>query len=362
MKKGLFLILVITLISCNSDNKGFTVTGLTSNLSDSTKIYLRNSSSSKICDSTMIFDNKFHFKGIVDSIESYTIHTKNFQDYKSLWIDNSNITLDASKSNLRIGKISGSHFQNLNSKYLELDDYFKFKMDSLNSIIRNSNKADSIKLSQLQSKKDSIVVERQNAILSFMRNNPDFYLNPYYLTFLMFTQPKQVTEKMFNAISKSTEESKWSIAISTFVNQSVDLKIGDQAIDFTLPDIKGNHYTLSSFKNKYVLLEFWASWCGPCRQENPNLLKMYKKYRNEGFEILGISLDEQKSLWESTIISDTLIWITVCDLKGNLGEVPITYQVYGIPTNYLIDPQGIIIDIDLRGEALQDKLQTIFKK
>lgn len=361
MKKTILFILVIVMISCKSSNKGFTITGLTSNLPDSTMIYLSNSAS-EICDSTMIFGNKFHLKGIVDSIEFYTIHLKNFQDYKGLWIDNSDITLDASKSTLGKGKTSGSHFQNLNSQYLELEDYFEFKIDSINSMIRNSNKADSIKLRELQSKKDSLIFKRQNDILNFMRNNSDFYLNPYYLYFLIFNQPKQITQNMYNVMSKSSQESIWGKAVSIYINRSVDLKIGDHAIDFTLPDINGNQITFSSFKNKYILLEFWASWCGPCRKENPNLLEAYRKYQKEGFDILGVSLDEQKSLWESTILSDTLIWTTVCDLKGNLGEVPLTYRVDGIPTNYLIDPHGIIIDIDLRGSALNDKLKKIFKK
>ncbi len=361
MKKALLLILVIMLISCKSNKKGFTITVFTSNLPDSTKVYLRNTSSSVVLDSAMIFNNIFHFQGIVDSLESYTIHTMNFQDYRSLWIDNSDITLDASESSLRMGKISGSDFQNLNSQYLELDGLFKTKMDSLNSEIRNTKYPDSIKRIELQREKDAIVLDRQDAILGFIRNNPDFYLNPYYLEFLMFTQPKQVTENMYNAMSVSAKESIWGKAVLTFLNRSADLKTGDRAIDFSLPDIKGNLINLQSFRNKYVLLEFWASWCGPCRQDNRDLLKLYRKYRNDGFEILGVTLDKQKSVWESTVLSDTMLWTTVSDLKGDFGDVPIMYRVYGLPSNYLIDPQGIIIDIDLRGTALSDKLETIFK-
>jgi peroxiredoxin len=362
MKKALLIVLVFALFSCKSNNKEFTITGLTSNLLDSTKIFLTNSTSSKTLDSTIILGHKFKFKGFVDSIESFTIHTKNFKDYKVLWIDNSDITLDASKSSLRKGKISGSHFQNLNSQYIELENHFRNDLDSLNSLIRHTDKQDSTKLRSLQSKKDSVDLKKQSEILKFIKNNSNFYLNPFYITFLMFTQPSQVTKSMYDAMSIKAQESRWGKAVSTYINKSIDLKIGDHAVDFSLPDIKGNLITLSSYMNKYVLLEFWASWCGPCRQENPNLLEMYRKYQNDGFDILGVSIDELKSSWESTITSDTLLWTTVCDLKGNLGEVPITYRVYGIPTNYLISPQGTIIDINLRGNALNDRLQTIFKK
>ena len=356
MKNLLLIVLILILVSCNSNKKGFTIIGLTSNIPDSTKIYLDD------IDSSFVIKNQYQFNGIVDSVKQYTIHTKGYRDYKILWIDNSKILIDATKSTLRKAHISGSKFQNLNSQYLDMDDYWRKKADSIYSIIHQTNKNDSILLKGIQQTKDSIISNKQKANIEFMRLNPDFYLGSFYITFMMFNQPKQITKDMFSSLSEIPKNTKWGKSIRLYLEKSVDLKAGDKVVDFRLPDINGIQFTLSSFKGKYVLLEFWASWCGPCRGENPNLLKTYRKFKNKGFEIVGVSLDEKKEDWDRAIKSDTLLWTTISDLKGNLGEVPLTYKINGIPMNYLVDPTGTIIDIDLRGISLEDKLDSIFKK
>ncbi len=361
MKHSIIFFFILFLAACNSKNPGFKITGLTSNLPDSTKIYLTDINASLTFDSTIVVSNKFTFKGKVDSIKSVVIHTYYFHDFKSLWIDNANILLDARHSNLRKAKISGSQFQDLNSRYTTIEDSWRMKSDSIDKLISITSKTDSIFLKCLFRYEDSISLLKQKLILEFIQTNPDFCLNGYNLTFLMLNQPKQVTAKMFNAMSQKRKNDKWGKAVKIYIDKANDFKIGDTANDFTLPDINGNPISLSSFKRKYVLLEFWASWCGHCRAENPNLIKVYHKYQKYGFEILGVSLDEQKEVWQTTIKTDTIMWTTVSDLKGYLGEVPITYKIDGIPKNYLIDPTGKIIDIDLRGISLENKLRTIFK-
>jgi peroxiredoxin len=361
MKTKLQIILAVLLVSCNSNNNGFTITGLTSNIPDSTKIYLTDSSESKIRDSSFVIKNQFQFKGSVDSLTQLTIHTKGYGEYKILWVDNAEIILDATKSNLRNGHVSGSHFQEVNSQYLDLDRLWRKRIDSLNIIMRNTDKNDSISIKKISLNKDSAEQGKHNAIKEFMISNPDFYPGTFYITFLMFDQPKQLTEELFNALSERSKSNMWGKSIRVYLEKSVDLKVGDKVIDFTLPDISGNQISLSSFRGKYLLLEFWASWCGPCRQENPNLLNAYRIYNPKGFEILGITLDERKDVWESTIKSDTLIWTTVSDLRGNMGEVPLTYKANYIPKNFLVDREGKIIDIDIRGSLLEERLDSIFK-
>jgi peroxiredoxin len=360
MKTVLCVALFSILVSCGSNKDGFKITVLNSTLSDSTKVYLRENETSKIWDSTIVINNQFIFKGRVDSIKMLTIHTKNFSDYKMFWVDNSDIQIDAAHSRLKNSHISGSHFQNQNSEYIDLENLWRNKKDSIDQIIRMADKADSISYKNLLQTRDSITINQQNEILKFMKSNKDFRLNSYYLSFLMYYQPKQATERMYNAISEDIKKDKWGKAVKVYIDKSTNLMIGDNIIDFTLPDINGNLISLSSFHGKYVLLEFWASWCGPCKGEIPNLLKMYRKYKKDGFEILGVSLDEHKEDWQSIIKSDTLIWKTVSDLKGNLGEVVLTYNVIGIPMNYLIDPEGKIVDIDLRDDSLGNRLSKIF--
>jgi peroxiredoxin len=142
------------------------------------------------------------------------------------------------------------------------------------------------------------------------------------------------------------------------------IPLGSKATDFTMNNTEGIPVSLSSFKGKYVLLDFWASWCGPCRGENPNVLKAYNTYKDKGFTVLGVSLDGsgQKKAWLDAIKKDGLTWTEVSDLKGWKNDAASLYSVIAIPQNFLIDPNGVIIGKNLRGEELQKKLASLLNK
>jgi peroxiredoxin len=139
--------------------------------------------------------------------------------------------------------------------------------------------------------------------------------------------------------------------------------IGAVAPDFTQKDTKGKSVKLSSLRGKYVLIDFWASWCGPCRKENPNVVKAYQKFKNKKFEILGVSLDNSdgKNAWLDAIEKDNLTWLQVSDLQGWKNAVAQLYGVQSIPQNFLLDPKGVIIEKDLRGNRLEEVLAKILK-
>ncbi len=139
------------------------------------------------------------------------------------------------------------------------------------------------------------------------------------------------------------------------------VKIGQVAPDFTLPDLSGKATSLSSFKGKYVLVDFWASWCKPCRMENPNVVQAYNTYKNKNFTIVGVSLDRTKEAWAKAIQADGLTWSHVSDLKFWESAVVPLYGLNSIPSNMLLDPEGKIIAIGLRGPELQAKLQEVLK-
>lgn len=128
-----------------------------------------------------------------------------------------------------------------------------------------------------------------------------------------------------------------------------------------MADTTGKHVTLSSLRGKYVLVDFWASWCGPCRKENPNVVAAYQKYHDKGFEILGVSLDDKKNLWEKAINADKLSWYHVSDLKGWRNQAAGLYMVKSVPSSFLLDKDGKIIAKNLRGEALHRKLAELLK-
>lgn len=140
-----------------------------------------------------------------------------------------------------------------------------------------------------------------------------------------------------------------------------DSWVGKQAPQLSLPDVNGKTISLASFKGKYLLIDFWASWCGPCRMENPNVVKAYNEFKDKNFTILGVSLDKEKEPWRQAIQDDKLAWTHVSDLKYWSSEAVDVFQFDGIPFNVLLDPQGKIIAQELRGEALENKLREVLK-
>jgi|KBSMisStaDraftv2_1062788.scaffolds.fasta_scaffold00427_14 peroxiredoxin len=173
----------------------------------------------------------------------------------------------------------------------------------------------------------------------------------------------QLVEPVFNQLPEQVRQSAEGNELANRIAQSKVTAIGSEAQEFTQPDTSGNPVSLSSFRGKYVLLDFWASWCGPCRQENPNVVRAYEKYRNKGFAILGVSLDKpnDKLKWLKAIHDDGLGWTHVSDLQYWNNAAARQYGVQSIPQNFLLDPQGRIIGKNLRGDDLQKKLAEIYK-
>lgn len=170
------------------------------------------------------------------------------------------------------------------------------------------------------------------------------------------------TEAVFRELPERLKQTQEGKVIADRIQKKKQVVAGMNAKDFVIPDDKNAPVKLSAFRGRYVLLDFWASWCGPCREEHPNLKQLYERYKNKNFVVVSVSVDTDKQKWLRAIEKDGLPWPQLSDLKGNQGEVYLAYGITSIPANFLIDPNGMVIAKDLKGDALKNKLGQIFPK
>ncbi len=189
------------------------------------------------------------------------------------------------------------------------------------------------------------------AVINLLQSNT-LDRDQYYNTYL------KVSEKL----KKEWPDYSQAANFITYVNKMKVTAVGQPAPEISLPNPDGQIVTLSSMKGKYVLLDFWAKWCGPCRQENPNVVRVFQKYKDKGFTVFGVSLDRKREDWLQAIKEDNLTWTHVSDLKYWQSEAAQVYNITGIPFSLLLDPNGVIIAKNLRGAALEQKLAEIFVK
>lgn len=209
---------------------------------------------------------------------------------------------------------------------------------------------------------DSLQRERDELDFQFIEQHPNTYYAASLLGGYLRHDPSFYArgKRLFDKLTPEIKATKKGQLLQELLRKQRSVQLGEQLTDFTLADTVGNRVSLSDYKGKYVLIEFWASWCTPCRRENPNLVKTYNEYKSKGFDILAISFDEKKENWLKAIREDGLPWTHVSELQG-LWESTIANKllVRSVPDNFLLDPEGKIIGRNLRGDELNQKLSTV---
>lgn len=224
------------------------------------------------------------------------------------------------------------------------------------------NAKDDAKMKELQQQYQAMDKDRKAVEKNFAMTHPDSQISLEWMERTVdIANNKTEAQAMFSKLSERLRNSDLGKRYAMKIQGTQAVEVSSIAPDFTAKTPKGEEVSLKSYRGKYVLVDFWASWCAPCRHENPNVVKAYTKYKSDKFDILGVSLDQDKTAWENAIAKDGLPWNQVSDLMGWQSTLAMTYAVHSIPANFLIDPQGKIIARDLRGDDLEKKLNEVLK-
>ena len=371
MKKLIFKVLGLSFLfflnSCGSSDNQFELIG-NADVSDGTMIYVLQADQNNqpyIKDSTSVQSNTFKFKGVSSTPQISYIQVEGVNGYVLAILENGDIKADIDKDNISNSKVYGTKSN---------DDFIKYKsetkslVDVMNNISSEAQNAimsgDVVTAMELEKEYNSKEREVMLYEWDFIVDNLDSYMSALLLEVFMIENKvnKDSIIDVYESFSNRIKVSDVGKNIADLLSQFEDpIEVGEIAPDFTAPSIDGPDVTLSNelVNNKVTLLDFWAAWCRPCRIENPNLVRLHKKYKDEGFDIIGVSLDRTREQWEQAVIDDNLPWTQVSNLNFWNDPVARRYSIRAIPQSYLLNKDGLVMGKNLRGQELEDRILSL---
>ncbi len=353
--KHLFFLLCFVPAILFAQTPHFTIKGSVTGLKEGGEVKLTSTQEgAQLLAKAPIKNGAFTIEGTVPEPGLYWI-TIGSEQPQHIYVENGLISISGTKANIKNLAVEGS------GSHKDFDLFrkqFNPLIGELNAAAAQLQKARNDREKQtFMVRYDSLTKLVDNAVATFVAQKPLSYVTPFVLfVTAQINDNVMVMENRFHMLDTSIQHSGIGQSLAQYIAYNKVGSIGTDALDFTQADPSGNPVSLSSFKGKYVLVDFWASWCRPCREENPNVVKAFNKFKNKNFTVLGVSLDQEKEAWEKAIKQDKLAWTHVSDLQFWNNAVAQQYRVQSIPQNFLINPAGKIIAKNLREEELQTRL------
>ncbi|MES2112994.1 MAG: TlpA disulfide reductase family protein [Bacteroidota bacterium] len=375
MKKIVLLALASLPAMVFAQGGQYSVQGSIGKLNAPAKVYLRYFPEKKtVTDSVVLTDGKFKFSGTTKGdapMMAYLMLNKKgsgpgYDDYKVVYLEAGTITVN-SVDTLGSATIAGTKTNEENTKYEAASKPINSAYEALDAKMKaasdDEKKSDAFQ-KEINKTEKAIGQQSKQIEKKFIQENPDSYISFNLLQGVAYSSDYPEIMELYNSLGAKVKATESGKKFAELLPKLKNVALGATAPEFAEADTAGKVINLSSFRGKYVLIDFWASWCGPCRAENPNVVKAYNKYKNQKFTILGVSLDkpDAKDKWLGAIHKDGLAWTHVSDLKFWDSKAAGLYAVRGIPQNFLLDPDGKIIAKNLRGDDLNNKLEELFGK
>lgn len=370
MKKIIVLLITASLfVACNKlgDNE-FVIKGTIDGIENGKTVILETQDENmgiKSVDTVKVTDGKFEFKGTTVEPVLHFLQVEAVQGKVVFVLENGEINITVYKDSINKSVIGGTFNNEQFAKYNKEQGKIQKKMEDYRNVNKQKMETavqanDTVAVNQLRDGFLKLKEEEKNFNFTFCEENPKAFICILMIQSMLY-QPDadfERLEKIYTGLDKSVKETKPGKSVGEMISNSSSAQVGKQAPEFSAPNPEGKTVSLKESLGKVTIIDFWASWCGPCRKENPNVVALYNEFHDKGLNIIGVSLDKEgdESKWKEAIIADKLTWSQVSNLKYWNDPIALKYNVKSIPATFILDASGKIVAKDLRGEELKAKV------
>ena len=372
IKKLMLLAFIILVASCKNEEtkEGYVINGSIDKSMDGKTFILRNADTqnSTVADSSVVKDGKVTFTGKVDAPDLYVMSIDGMPGGMPIILENENISIQFYKDSLQSSSVTGSHENDIFKVFKDVSDPIRAKNQAMGQEFMAARTAgDTAKMKTIQEEFQKIVDAANQKNIDIIKKHNDVVTSAAFLENMIKNKAIDITEaqELYDNFTDPVKNSRIGKSINDLLVSGKATAIGSVAPNFTAPNPEGNMLTLNDLKGKVTIIDFWAAWCGPCRRENPNVVKVYEKYHDKGLEIIGVSLDgnprqkDAKGEWLAAIEKDGLTWHQVSNLQYFNDPVAKQYNIQSIPATFILDAEGKIIAKNLRGPELEAKMAEL---